>query len=314
MEKLKLIDRITDIIKLNGGFSVGEFDDDTNGVVVSELGKFVGIAEYFNEDCATINIYEPTSFSSDEVDNFEMKYEEMDDNVLQEILLICEKWDKKWGEENQKDTLEQVAERIVLETYNEAFSKFPRGGKVSNEALTDSLVLFFRLGSEWQLEQSKNLYSEEDLREAFRQGEQNISYSETYGLDSKLTEQQLFEQFQERIKSLDNNFKEQENTLEEIVIKNFNEEYIKIDLYDSNDNFIGKLDRNQYIDVRIQAYMKNIKGLYVVYPDGEKGFINHENGAVSYFQEGLWNTALRLSRLLMSLQSNDIKNQNRIIE
>ena len=166
----------------------------------------------------------------------------------------------------------------------------------------------------WQQEQNKNLYSEEDLREAFRQGEQNISYSETYGLDSKLTEQQWFEQFQERIKSLDNNFKEQENTLEEIVIKNFNEEYIKIDLYDSNDNFIGKLDRNQYIDVRIQAYMKNIKGLYVVYPDGEKGFINHENGAVSYFQEGLWNTALRLSRLLMSLQSNDIKNQNRIIE
>ena len=198
MEKLKLIDRITDIIKLNGGFSVGEFDDDTNGVVVSELGKFVGIAEYFNEDCATINIYEPTSFSSDEVDNFEMKYEEMDDNVLQEILLICEKWDKKWGEENQKDTLEQVAERIVLETYNEAFSKFPRGGKVSNEALTDSLVLFFRLGSEWQQEQSKNLYSEEDLREAFRQGEQNISYSETYGLDSKLTEQEWFEQFKKK--------------------------------------------------------------------------------------------------------------------
>ena len=165
MEKLKLIDRITDIIKLNGGFSVGEFDDDTNGVVVSELGKFVGIAEYFNEDCATINIYEPTSFSSDEVDNFEMKYEEMDDNVLQEILLICEKWDKKWGEENQKDTLEQVAERIVLETYNEAFSKFPRGGKVSNEALTDSLVLFFRLGSEWQQEQNKNLYSEKDMIE-----------------------------------------------------------------------------------------------------------------------------------------------------
>ena len=163
MEKLKLIDRITDIIKLNGGFSVGEFDDDTNGVVVSELGKFVGIAEYFNEDCATINIYEPTSFSSDEVDNFEMKYEEMDDNVLQEILLICEKWDKKWGEEDQKkDTLEQVAERIVLETYNEAFSKFPRGRKVSNEALTDSLVLFFRLGSEWQQEQNKNLYSEEE--------------------------------------------------------------------------------------------------------------------------------------------------------
>ena len=191
MEKLKLIDRITDIIKLNGGFSVGEFDDDTNGVVVSELGKFVGIAEYFNEDCATINIYEPTSFSSDEVDNFEMKYEEMDDNVLQEILLICEKWDKKWGEENQKkDTLEQVAERIVLETYNEAFSKFPRGGKVSNEALTDSLVLFFRLGSEWQQEQSKNLYSEEEVHEIILSYQNNVENSPNH-----ITYNEWFEQF-----------------------------------------------------------------------------------------------------------------------
>ena len=163
MKKLELINRITNIVKEYGGFSVGEIGEETGGVVVSELGKFVGIAEYFNEDYSDIKIYDPSSFSSDEVDSFEMKYEEMDDNVLQEILLICEKWDKKWGEENQKDTLEQVAERIVLETYNEAFSKFPRGGKVSNEALTDSLVLFFRLGSEWQQEQNKNLYSEEDL-------------------------------------------------------------------------------------------------------------------------------------------------------
>ena len=93
MEKLKLIDRITDIIKLNGGFSVGEFDDDTNGVVVSELGKFVGIAEYFNEDYSDIKIYDPSSFSSDEVDSFEMKYEEMDESILQLILPICEKWE-----------------------------------------------------------------------------------------------------------------------------------------------------------------------------------------------------------------------------
>ena len=46
--------------------------------------------------------------------------------------------------------------------------------------------------------QNKNLYSEEDLREAFRQGEQNISYSEIYGLDSKLTEQEWFEKFKKK--------------------------------------------------------------------------------------------------------------------
>lgn len=151
MEKLKLIDRITDIIKLNGGFSVGEFDDDTNGVVVSELGKFVGIAEYFNEDCATINIYEPTSFSSDEVDNFEMKYEEMDDNVLQEILLICEKWDKKWGEEYKNETLEEAAEKFYPPKTTDLIC--------SPKLVRDSFIA----GAKWQQEQNKNLHSKEDL-------------------------------------------------------------------------------------------------------------------------------------------------------
>ena len=99
MEKSELINRITNIVKEYGGFSVGEIEEETNGVVVSELGKFVGIAEYFNEDCAIINIYEPTSFSSDEVDSFEMKYEEMDENILQQILLICEKWEEMYNNE-----------------------------------------------------------------------------------------------------------------------------------------------------------------------------------------------------------------------
>ena len=53
-------------------------------------------------------------------------------------------------------------------------------------------------GAKWQQEQDKNLYSEEDLREAFRQGEQNISYSEIYGLDSKLTEQEWFEKLKKK--------------------------------------------------------------------------------------------------------------------
>ena len=92
MEKLELINSITNIVKEYGGFSVGEIEGETSGVVVSELGKFVGIAEYFNEDYSDINIYDPASFSSDEIDSFKMKYDEMDENTLQEILLICEKY------------------------------------------------------------------------------------------------------------------------------------------------------------------------------------------------------------------------------
>lgn len=93
MEKTEIIKRITDIIKNFGCFSVGELEHETNGVVVGELGKFVGVAEFFNEDHADVNVYEPSSFSSDEIDSYEERYEDLSEEVLQEILLICEHWE-----------------------------------------------------------------------------------------------------------------------------------------------------------------------------------------------------------------------------
>jgi hypothetical protein len=47
----------------------------------------------------------------------------------------------------------------------------------------------------WEETIAERMYSEEDLREAFRQGQDNVEYSEMYGFDSKLTEQEWFEQF-----------------------------------------------------------------------------------------------------------------------
>ena len=50
-------------------------------------------------------------------------------------------------------------------------------------------------GAKWQQQQ---MYSEEDLRQAFRDGQENINYSETYGLDSKLTEHEWFEKHKKK--------------------------------------------------------------------------------------------------------------------
>jgi hypothetical protein len=57
------------------------------------LGKFVGVAEFFNEDHTDINVYEPSSFSSDEVDSYEEQYEDLSEDVLSEIHFICEQWE-----------------------------------------------------------------------------------------------------------------------------------------------------------------------------------------------------------------------------
>jgi hypothetical protein len=102
----------------------------------------------------------------------------------------------------------------------------------------------------------------------------------------------------------------------DLIINNFENEYVKIHLYNANDNFIAEIDNNQFLDVRIQAYLNKIEGLYVIYPNKEKGFINHETGGVSYFPENLWRTTIDLSRNLMYLQQNDVKifNSTNIVE
>ena len=93
MEKTEIIKRITDILKDFGCFSVGELEFETNGICVGELGKFVGLAEYFTEDYCEVNVYEPSSFSSDPIDTYEEKWENLSEDVLQEVLFICEQWE-----------------------------------------------------------------------------------------------------------------------------------------------------------------------------------------------------------------------------
>ena len=65
-------------------------ETETTGIVVGELGKFVGLIEYISEDFCEVNIYEPSSFSSDAVDTYDAQYEDLSEDVLQEVLLLVE--------------------------------------------------------------------------------------------------------------------------------------------------------------------------------------------------------------------------------
>jgi hypothetical protein len=92
-----------------------------------------------------------------------------------------------------KTELEQAAEIILANNIDGL-----------RDALKDDDLFYFYKGviqcygetmANWQAER---MYSEEDLREAFRQGQDNMDYSDTYGWDSKLTEQDWFEQFKNK--------------------------------------------------------------------------------------------------------------------
>jgi hypothetical protein len=91
--KKQTISYIKKLIKKNGSFSITEFEDIACLPAVKELGKFVGLAEYFYEDKVLVNIYDPESFSSDLIDEYFEKYENLDLELLIEIEALCDNWD-----------------------------------------------------------------------------------------------------------------------------------------------------------------------------------------------------------------------------
>jgi hypothetical protein len=101
------------------------------------------------------------------------------DSIFNEAnVRFSETLDKLSDNSLKRETLEEAAERLWNDPSKQLTSKNS-----------------FIAGAKWQAER---MYSEEDLREAFRQGQDNMDYSDTYGWDSKLTEQGWFEQFKKK--------------------------------------------------------------------------------------------------------------------
>ena len=117
-----------------------------------------------NPSCEFINVDEKTpdeievelNIHGHDIGLTDREFDEWVNNGGQLYKIIIPK------EEPKQETVGEAAKRIALETYGEIFSKYPRGGKLSNETIIGILTVFFRLGSEWQQEKS---YSEEDMKQ-----------------------------------------------------------------------------------------------------------------------------------------------------
>ena len=89
MKKEKIIKRIKSIIEKHETFSIGEVEG-ANGICVNGMGNLVAVAEYFNGTTIEVNIYDANSFSSDPIDDYELTYEELDKEILEQILFVAE--------------------------------------------------------------------------------------------------------------------------------------------------------------------------------------------------------------------------------
>lgn len=91
MKKEEIIKKINEIIDNYGSFSIGEVQYETSPCV-DEMGSLVALAEGFHKDYAEIEIYNPSGFSSDSLESYDMQYSDMSIELLEEILSISENY------------------------------------------------------------------------------------------------------------------------------------------------------------------------------------------------------------------------------
>ena len=103
MQKKTIIKRIKSIIENYGTFNIGEVEG-ADGICVNEMGNLVALAEYFNGTTIEVNVYDPNSFSSDPISDYELKYEELSKEILEHILIIAEEY-----ETDQEKTLKRIS-------------------------------------------------------------------------------------------------------------------------------------------------------------------------------------------------------------
>lgn len=101
MNKEQKIAKIISVIKLWGGFSPSEAQEDW-GLCVGELGSLVAMVEYLSLDCIDVSVYSPDSFSSDSLVDYTMKYSELTDEVLDELVLLCRKYNEVMLEQEEE--------------------------------------------------------------------------------------------------------------------------------------------------------------------------------------------------------------------
>ena len=93
MNKQEVIERIQAVLVNWGAFSIGEVDGEDVSPCVASHGNIVDLAEYFNNTGVTVEVYQPNSHSSDPIDTYDMDYEELELDILEEILMIAERYD-----------------------------------------------------------------------------------------------------------------------------------------------------------------------------------------------------------------------------
>lgn len=101
MNRQQKIALIKSIVKVWGSFSPSEVEQDC-GICVGSLGNLLGMVEYVSLDCIDVSVYSPDSFSSDSLQDYTMEYSELTDEVLDELVSLCRKYNEVMLEQEEE--------------------------------------------------------------------------------------------------------------------------------------------------------------------------------------------------------------------
>jgi hypothetical protein len=93
MTKEETISEIKKLLSTYGCFALGELDNFDSSPCVGSIGSVVGLIEYFTEDYVEVNVYHTNSFSSDAIETYEELYENLSEDILDEIYFLCQEYE-----------------------------------------------------------------------------------------------------------------------------------------------------------------------------------------------------------------------------
>lgn len=89
--KAKNIRLIGKIIQEHGGFSLGEVQPSSSPSVHSR-GNLTDLVDYIMEDAVIVEVWDERS--GEPIDTYSLTYDELSDEVVEEILELCRAWEE----------------------------------------------------------------------------------------------------------------------------------------------------------------------------------------------------------------------------
>lgn len=90
-DKQFIIDEINDIIDEFGIFTTYDVEADSSPFIETK-GKLTHLMEEFREGGGTVNVYDPHSYTSEEIDKYDEFYEDIHITQLEYILELAQRW------------------------------------------------------------------------------------------------------------------------------------------------------------------------------------------------------------------------------